>query len=186
MPWAYGIIHVVIEITLSRLANLNVQTLGYWKSWWTFYKTLEVWRKRVLEAKSSFFNSSSMDCFFTHSGNTLLATCCCLVIQRVLASRPCFEAVKNMSDLSVTLIQVRNSRVWNKLCVHSRYSLALTILNRSWEVKDWFLMLILKCSLSTCNATCILIYRYFSLYNVLNLVEKYNLWKGLDHIFTVL
>ncbi|KAI5070204.1 hypothetical protein GOP47_0014547 [Adiantum capillus-veneris] len=42
-------------------------------------------------------------------GNLSLATCCCLVLQRLLASRPCFEAVKNMPEVSLALTQ----------CVHS-------------------------------------------------------------------
>ncbi|KAH7284662.1 hypothetical protein KP509_34G065300 [Ceratopteris richardii] len=43
-------------------------------------------------------------------GNLSLATCCCLVLQRLLSSRPCFEVVKNMPEVSSALIQ----------CVHSR------------------------------------------------------------------
>ncbi|KAH7421759.1 hypothetical protein KP509_13G074000 [Ceratopteris richardii] len=43
------------------------------------------------------------------SGNMSLAVCCCLVLQRLFASRPCFEAVKNVTEVSSTLMQ----------CVHS-------------------------------------------------------------------
>lgn len=42
-------------------------------------------------------------------GNFSLATCCCLVLQRLLASRPCFEAVKNMPEVSSALIQCLHS-----------------------------------------------------------------------------
>eukprot|EP00250_Pteridium_aquilinum_P018104 c23944_g1_i1 orf=785-7753(-) len=42
-------------------------------------------------------------------GNFSLATCCCLVLQRMLASRSCFEAVKNMPEVSLALIQCMHS-----------------------------------------------------------------------------
>lgn len=41
--------------------------------------------------------------------NPALATSCCLVLQRLLASRPCFDAVKNMPEVSATLIECLHS-----------------------------------------------------------------------------
>lgn len=36
----------------------------------------------------------------------ILATTCCLVLQRLLASRPCFESVKSMPEVVAVLFQV--------------------------------------------------------------------------------
>lgn len=45
------------------------------------------------------------DVLKSSAGNVSLATCCCLVLQRLLASRSCFEAVRNMPEVPSALIQ---------------------------------------------------------------------------------
>lgn len=37
------------------------------------------------------------------------AATCCIVLQRLLASRPCFEAIRNMPDVVAVIFQVKKA-----------------------------------------------------------------------------
>jgi hypothetical protein len=39
------------------------------------------------------------------------ATTCCIVLQRLLASRPCFEAIRTMPDVVAVIFQVKKKIV---------------------------------------------------------------------------
>jgi hypothetical protein len=39
------------------------------------------------------------------------AATCCIVLQRLLASRPCFEAIRNMPDVVAVIFQVKKSHL---------------------------------------------------------------------------